>query len=89
MGDACRRFIMPLGRIDQLIATGGGARNPVLLRMLAQELQEIEVTTANQLGVDGDALEAVAFAILGYRMLRGEPGNIPSVTGARESAILG
>src|SRR5208282_1018499 len=89
IADACRRFVLPLGRVDQLVATGGGARNPVLLRMLAKELQEIEVTTANQLGVDGDALEAVAFAILGYRMLRGEPGNIPSVTGARSPAILG
>ena len=89
IADACRKFVLPLGRVDQLIATGGGARNPVLLRMLAKELQEIEVTTANQLGVDGDALEAVAFAILGYRMLRGEPGNIPSVTGARSPAILG
>ncbi len=45
--------------------------------------------TAEQVGVNGDALEAVAFAILGYQMLRGEPGNMPSVTGARTSAILG
>ena len=89
IADACRKFVLPLGRVDQLIATGGGARNPALLRMLAKELDEIEVTTANQVGVDGDALEAVAFAILGYRMLRGEPGNIPSVTGARSPAILG
>ncbi|MFI5351398.1 MAG: anhydro-N-acetylmuramic acid kinase [Candidatus Binatales bacterium] len=89
IAEACRKFVIPLGRVDQLIATGGGARNPVLMRMLTEGLQEIEVMTANKLGVDGDALEAVAFAILGYRMLRGEPGNIPSVTGARESAILG
>ena len=45
--------------------------------------------TAGRLGIDGDALEAVAFAILGYQMLRGEPGNIASVTGARSPAILG
>jgi len=59
------------------------------MRMLAKELQEIEVMIANQLGFDGDALEAVVFAILGYQMLRGKPGNIPSVTGARSPAILG
>lgn len=35
------------------------------------------------------ALEAIAFAILGYEMLRGRPGNLPSVTGARAPAILG
>ena len=45
--------------------------------------------TAEQVGVDGGALEAVAFAILAYQMLRGLPGNIPSVTGARGPAILG
>jgi len=89
--DACRRFILPLGRVDQLIATGGGARNPTLMKMIAAELSgtDVEVTTAEQVGVDGDALEAVAFAILAFQMLRGLPGNIPSVTGARTAAILG
>jgi anhydro-N-acetylmuramic acid kinase len=89
MADAVRRFIMPRGRVAQLIATGGGARNPSLLAMLAAELPELEVATAESVGVDGDSLEAVAFAILGYRMLRGEPGSIPSVTGARMPAVLG
>ncbi|HVA41400.1 MAG TPA: anhydro-N-acetylmuramic acid kinase, partial [Candidatus Binataceae bacterium] len=49
----------------------------------------IEVMTAEDVGVDGGALEAVAFAILAHQMLRGLPGNIPSVTGARSPAILG
>jgi anhydro-N-acetylmuramic acid kinase len=89
IADACRRFIAPLGRVDQLIATGGGARNPTLMQMLAAALPGIELTTAERVGVDGDALEAVAFAILAYQMLRGLPGNIPTVTGARTSAILG
>jgi len=89
IADACRRFIMPLGRIDQLIATGGGAHNPTLMRMIAAELPELEVITADRAGVDGDALEAVAFAILGYQTLRGKPGNLPSVTGARSAAVLG
>jgi anhydro-N-acetylmuramic acid kinase len=89
IADAVRRFVMPRGRVDQLVATGGGARNPSLLAMLAAELPELEVTTAKSVGVDGDALEAVAFAILGYRMLRAEAGNIPSVTGARMPAVLG
>lgn len=86
---AVRRFIAPHGPIDQLIATGGGARNPTLVRMLVEELSGIEVMTANQAGVDGDSLEAVAFAILGYQWMRGRPGNIPRVTGASQPAILG
>ncbi len=89
IADACRRFIFPLGRVDQLIVTGGGAKNPTLMRMIAAELPDVEVITADEVGVDGDALEAVAFAILGYQMLRGHQGNIPSVTGARAPAILG
>lgn len=89
IADACRRFIVPLGPVDQLIVTGGGTHNPTLIRMLAAAMPEIEVITSAQVGVDGDALEATAFAILGYQMLRGQPGNIPSVTGARAPAILG
>jgi anhydro-N-acetylmuramic acid kinase len=89
IADACRRFISPRGPMDQLIVTGGGAQNPTLIRMIAADLPEVEVITAAKAGLDGDALEAVAVAILGYQMLRGRQGNIPSVTGARASAILG
>jgi len=89
IGGACRRFILPLGRVDQLIATGGGARNPTLMKMIAAELPRVEVITAEHAGIDGGALEGVAFAILAYQMLRGLPGNILSVTGARSPAILG
>jgi anhydro-N-acetylmuramic acid kinase len=89
IADACRRFISPRGPVDQLIITGGGAQNLTLMRMIAAELPEVEVITAAKVGVDGDAVEAVAFAILGYQMLRGRQGNIPSVTGARTPAILG
>ena len=89
IAESVRRFIAPRGRVDQMIATGGGARNPTLIKMLAREMPALEVTTAAKAGVDGDSLEAVAFAILGYQMLRGRQGNIPSVTGARAPAILG
>jgi anhydro-N-acetylmuramic acid kinase len=89
IADAVHRFVIPLGRVEQLIATGGGARNPALMKMLTADLPGIDVITAADAGADGDALEAVAFAILGYQMLRGMPGNIPTVTGARSPAILG
>jgi anhydro-N-acetylmuramic acid kinase len=89
IADAVTRYIVPLGSIDQLIATGGGARNPALMKLLTAELPTMRVITAAQAGVEGDALEAVAFAILGYQMLRGMPGKIPTVTGARAPAILG
>jgi anhydro-N-acetylmuramic acid kinase len=89
IADACYRFIIPRGPVDQLIVTGGGAKNATLMRMLAAELPKVEVIAAAEVSVDGDALEAVAFAILGYQMLRGRQGNIPAVTGARVPAVLG
>src|SRR5271155_5852772 len=89
IADACRRFILSRGAVDQLIVTGGGAKNRTLMRMIKSELPNVEVVTAAEIGLDGDAVEAVAFAILGHEMLRGRPGNIPSVTGARAPAILG
>lgn len=89
IADAIRRFIMPLGQVDEVIASGGGARNSTLLRMIDGFLPEVKVLPASAIGVDGDAIEVIAFAILGYQMLRGRQGNIPSVTGARCPAILG
>jgi anhydro-N-acetylmuramic acid kinase len=89
IADACRRFIFPRGRVDQVIVTGGGAQNPTLMRMIAAQLPDGEVLGAKDIGVDAAAVEAVAFAILGYQMLRGRQGNITTVTGARAPAILG
>jgi anhydro-N-acetylmuramic acid kinase len=89
IGEAVRRFVTPLGPVEQLIVAGGGAHNGTLMRMLKAEMPRIEVLTADQVGVDGDAVEAMAFAILAYEMARGRAGNIPSVTGARRPAILG
>src|ERR1035437_4103435 len=68
IAEACRRFIFPRGPVDQLIVTGGGAQNPTLMRMIAAELPNLKVITAGDVGVDGSALEAVAFAILGYQI---------------------
>ncbi len=89
IAEAVGRFVMPLGRVDQLIASGGGARNPTLLRMIHGYLPEVEVLTAKAAGVDAATVEVVAFAILAYQMLRGRQGNIPTVTGASGPAILG
>ncbi len=89
IADAIRRFVLPLGRVDQLIAAGGGARNPALVRMLRDALPGVAVLTANEANADGDALEAIAFAILACRMLCGRPGNVPAATGARSPALLG
>jgi anhydro-N-acetylmuramic acid kinase len=89
IGDAIRRFIMPLGPVDQVVVTGGGGKNPTLLAMLKAELQPMNMIRAEDLSVSGEALEAIAFVILAYEFLCLRPGNLPSATGARAPAILG
>jgi len=74
---------------DDVIVSGGGVRNPTLLRMLAQALPTIAVRRSDEFGLAADAKEALAFAALGYATLHGWPGNIPACTGARHHAVLG
>src|SRR5271169_654818 len=64
------------------IVAGGGARNPTLMRMLAERLAPARVETADDAGWSIDALEAQAFAYLAVRSLRGEPISLPTTTGA-------
>ena len=68
---------------------GGGAHNGLLRERIADALHGIRVTTTGELGVDPDAVEAVAFAWLARERLAGRPGNLPTVTRAQQPAILG
>jgi anhydro-N-acetylmuramic acid kinase len=81
---ACVARIVPLLPRPPLtwIVGGGGARNPVILSMLAERLAPATVELADALGWSGDALEAQAFAYLAVRTLRGLPITFPSTTGA-------
>jgi len=74
---------------DRLLVCGGGSRNPLLMARLAAHLAGTEVTTTDTVGINGDDMEALAFAWLAYRTLSGLPGNLPAVTGAREKSIIG
>jgi anhydro-N-acetylmuramic acid kinase len=86
---ACRRWILPLG-LDEMVVTGGGARNPELVRRIRQEMEPVPVGTgAEALGMDPDAREAAAMAVLAWAHVRGVPGNVPSVTGAERAVVLG
>ncbi|HEX3466010.1 MAG TPA: anhydro-N-acetylmuramic acid kinase [Candidatus Elarobacter sp.] len=72
-----------------LIASGGGARNPSLIEGLRQELPGVRIAISDEFGVNADAKEAIAFAVLGYTTLRGRPAGLPKVTGARAPRVLG
>ncbi len=67
--------------VVQWVICGGGARNPTLLRAIAEETRG-KVVTAADLGWDGDGLEAQAFGFLAVRSLRGLPLTFPTTTGA-------
>lgn len=83
---AIRHFAPPGATV---IVSGGGARNPAFLGGLRTALCGSEVVTSAQYGLDPDAKEAIAFAVLGYETLRGRSAALTQVTGARRSAVLG
>jgi anhydro-N-acetylmuramic acid kinase len=87
--DALNRFVLPKTKIHQLIVSGGGAHNPLILAQLSAALPGIEVLPPVHLGIPEDAKEAFAFALLAYETFHQRPVNLPSATGARGPAILG
>jgi anhydro-N-acetylmuramic acid kinase len=87
IADAYRRFI-PEPVTETLIA-GGGAKNATLRRMLVEAVAPLRVTTFDERYFDGEAKEAVAFALLAHLHLAGIPGNVPTATGARGPRVLG
>ena len=78
----------------ELIVSGGGARHPGVTTGLKRELEQLRggpvtVRRFDEVFCDGDAKEAVAFALLGYLTVHGQPGNVPAATGARGPRVLG
>ena len=73
---------------DELVIGGGGSRNPTLIRDIRREVS-IPVMLNEDLGLNSDAKEAVAFAILANECIRGQANNMPSVTGAAHPAVMG
>ena len=89
VADAINRVVQPKTKIQQLIVSGGGAYNPLILAQLAALLPGIEILPSSDFGIPVDAKEALAFALLAYETIHGRPSNLPSATGARGPAILG
>jgi anhydro-N-acetylmuramic acid kinase len=87
VGDAYHRFVAePVGDV---LVSGGGARNPALFDAVASALAPRTVRRFDEVFFDGEAKEAVAFALLGHLHLTGRPGNVPAATGAGGGRILG
>lgn len=86
---AYRDFVAPALRLDELVVSGGGARNPALMRRLAIAFSPVPVRTTDAYGLPSDHKEAIAFALLASARVDGVPGNLPAVTGARRPVLLG
>jgi len=87
--DAHERFIRRGFEIQEVIVSGGGAHNVALLEYLSELFEEAKVVTSDYYGLDVDAKEAVAFALLAHLSIEGEAGNLPAVTGASHPVVLG
>ncbi len=74
---------------SHVLCSGGGARNPSLVRAVASMLPGALLDPTDVAGIPVDAKEAIAFAVLGYETLRERPANVPRVTGAAHAVPLG
>lgn len=74
---------------DEVIASGGGTRNPTLMGMLGERLGTATLCTSDELGLPSAAKEAAAFAVLGFLTMHGLPGSHAGCTGAARASVLG
>jgi anhydro-N-acetylmuramic acid kinase len=81
---------MAVGSRDlDLIISGGGAHNRQIVAHLSGFLPNAAISTSTDHGIDADAKEAIAFAVLAHETWRRKPSNLPSATGARRAVVLG
>ncbi len=89
---ALQRFVVRgRGSFREFIVSGGGAKNPILLGMLAYELRPLglQIHSSDEFGLPSEAKEAAAFALLAYQTWNRQPSSLPSATGAKRPAVLG
>jgi len=73
----------------EMLVAGGGCRNGLLMDELRRRCRGLAVRPLQELGIADCQREALAFALLAWWQHRGHPGSLPSVTGARQAAVLG
>jgi len=89
--DALRLYVVKKGKFSELIVSGGGTKNPTLMRALSSGVEDLrlEVRSSDEFGIPSGAKEAVAFAALAYEAWNRRPSNVPSATGAKRPVVLG
>ncbi|MDZ7661242.1 anhydro-N-acetylmuramic acid kinase [Thiohalophilus sp.] len=78
-----------LESVEEVLICGGGIHNRTLYQRLEELLTPARLTSTAEAGLDPDWVEAAAFAWLARETLSGQPGNLPSVTGASHPVVLG
>jgi len=88
---AIKRFVLAQGEFSEIVASGGGTRNPTLMAWVANEMRALglKLRTSDEFGIPSEAKEAAAFAVLAFETWHRRPSNMPSATGARRLAVLG
>ncbi len=86
---AFRDHVAPRAEATEIVASGGGVHNHVLMSHLRRLFGRVPVVTLSEEGIDPDAKEALLFAILANETIHGIPNNMPGATGARWPAVLG
>lgn len=76
-------------RLDTVIVSGGGVRNPVLAGMLRERAGRAWIVPSDEFGVPSDAKEAIAFSLFGWMTAHGLPATVPGCTGATGPRMLG
>ena len=74
---------------EQVLLCGGGSRNLYLRERLQKQLETVPVLTTDEVGLNAEDKEAIAFAVLAYWRYHGIAGNVPRVTGAMGEMLLG
>ena len=87
--DSYERFIRKQMAVDEIIVSGGGVKNRFFVEELGRYFGEGRIRKMDEFGISGSAKEAICFAILANETIAGHPTNIPSVTGAKKSVVLG
>ena len=85
---ACEDFIRD-NKVEHVVISGGGIHHSCVMKHLVEQFSPIALVPSDELDVSADGKEALGFAILAVAHVKGIPGNIPSVTGAKKALVLG
>jgi 1,6-anhydro-N-acetylmuramate kinase len=89
ISQSVRRFLPKRLMPKRIILTGGSVRNGLLWRLLEEQFADLQLERSDSFGIPAESKEAVDAGMLACLLLDGMPANLPAVTGATGSRLLG